>query len=132
MFRKIGNPKNTLRNNCVGLRHGREYGPYFSRRVVSLARFDVPKNLQKLTFGIPQTVGEYETFPPIRTVVPFVFPYLSFSETPRWEGQRDVFLNTARSPLRIPLPWIQNLKSKNLQNIPSGSLNTPHITGHCP
>ena len=85
MFRKVGNPKSALRNNCVGLRHGREYGPYSSQRAVSLVRCEVPKNLQNDTLRTSKTVGNYGALSSIRTVVTSVFLYLCFSGTPKRE-----------------------------------------------
>ena len=76
MFRKIGNPKSTLRNNCVGQHHGREYEPYSSRRAVSLARFDGAQSLQTPIFWTLQD----------------------------GRGLRDVLLTTVRIPSRLPLP----------------------------
>ena len=104
MFRKIGNPKNALRNNCVGQHHGREYGPYSLRWAVSLARFDEPKNLQLISSGSHKTEGITCRLPhngPLSLPLYFTFVSMGFQNG---RGERDVFLNTARSPLRFPLP----------------------------
>ena len=78
MFRKIGNPKSALWNNCVGQQYGSQYGSWCSKWAVYLARFGVPKTCNIWVSGHLQ----YE------------------------QGIRVVFLKTGRCPFRFDSPLV--------------------------
>ena len=128
MFRKIGNPKSALRNNCVGHRHGRGYGPYYPKWAVVLARFDGTKNLQNShsqdTFKTEGNTNRLPHHEPLS--LPFGLPLISlnfktgggngtFSST--WPVVLSVFLylgskNSSQKPTKYSL-WISQYATHN-------------------
>ena len=113
MFRKIGNPKSNLWNNCVGHQYGREYGPYSSKRAVSLARCEVPKTCNSWVSGRLQDGQENGPFSSSRVVVLSVVLCLWFSGITRRERRTGRFPHHApwSSPFSFALGLCSGFKT---------------------